>query len=1041
MWFKERGTPISSVRRGIWCGALLGATGLACGTVVDAASTLDRSGKFAIQWWTVDDGLPETPVNGIAFSPAGDLYCTTPTRIARFDGVTFESIPRRVTDPVREAIGGFSNIGFDREGQLWVQGGNAAAMLVGYDQPSGPWQWKVHIHPQGRFNSLAFTAAGRPVLVGPNTVLLFDGSRFHEVASVVRNDKRVLWRYGDVDPASGELWLWGDTLRPEELRRATVPGGITRSLEVVPDIATGGDVISLSFCSEGPLALLPDCGAVRDTNDWKRLPPILPDADYRRSGKISSTSDGTVWISSHNGIIACRDGLAERVTSGLQGFSLRTGALVGDRHGGIWAACFGGLLAVRRTALHVEPVSDCRAAFERSDGSLLVGSPGAIALLGPRGSGPLRPIASLTGASVPTAIVEDAAGRVWVGTQDNFILRVEDGRVTQITKPAEPFRELRNINALVCDTANRVWAASPNGLAIHDPETDSFRTITPHDHTAQPVVIGLAAEEDGSVLAAIQSRGVERVTADGTISQIITAAEMPGRRTIVFHRDSRGTLWIGGDRGLVGVRRQKPTLRLSMTTGLADDAVRQIDEDPDGRLWVATRGGHVQGMRLDDLDALGDGRLSVVRGIVLGPLDGIGDAECIGHFTRRSAAGSVSNAVDHITVPLSMGVVRFDPADFGSLPPAVAPPTVTRDTATTFGFSYESPGIHWAAPPLHQTRLAGVDTDWSPPTAGSHRDYASLPPGEHRFEVRSISGETDRDFPRASLQIRVPVPWWRRPVTVAAFAVALAGGAALTAREITRRRARRLIAKLEWQRAMERERARIARDIHDSLGAGLTRMALMSDLARKGGSTRPDLPDRLDAIYRSAHTLARSVDEIVWAVNPRNDTVAQFISYVVNDVEEFVHAGNLSLRLDVPDGPADGQLLPTHVRHHVFLAVREALQNVLRHANAAHVDFTIGLTPEAMVVSVRDDGTGFAIDRQPAAGQDGLRNMRDRVAEVGGTVTITSGPGVPAGATAGAATGSVAGSTSRSGTCVTFTIPLPFRPSPAAIMSETHRES
>jgi len=161
----------------------------------------------------------------------------------------------------------------------------------------------------------------------------------------------------------------------------------------------------------------------------------------------------------------------------------------------------------------------------------------------------------------------------------------------------------------------------------------------------------------------------------------------------------------------------------------------------------------------------------------------------------------------------------------------------------------------------------------------------------------------------------------------------------------------------------------------------------------------------------------------------------------VNDVEEFVHAGNLSLRLDVPDGPADGQLLPTHVRHHVFLAVREALQNVLRHANAAHVDFTIGLTPEAMVVSVRDDGTGFAIDRQPAAGQDGLRNMRDRVAEVGGTVTITSGPGVPAGATAGAATGSVAGSTSRSGTCVTFTIPLPFRPSPAAIMSETHRES
>jgi signal transduction histidine kinase/streptogramin lyase len=838
----------------------------------------------------------------------------------------------------------------------------------------------------------------------------------------------VLWRYGDVDPKSGELWLWGDTDRPADLRRAAIPARGGHALDIVPDLATGGDVISLSFCPDGPLALLPDCGAVRGASDWRRLSPILPDADYRRSGKISSTSDGTVWISSHNGIIACRDGRAEQVTSGLPGFSLRTGALVGDHQGGIWAACFGGLLAVRPTALRVEPVADCRAAFERPDGSLLVGSPGAVALLGPMGSGSLSPVGVLAGASVPSAIVEDAAGRVWVVTQDNFIHRIEGGRVVEVTKPAEPFRELRNINALICDTAGRIWAASPNGLAVHDPETDSFRTITPYDRTAQPVVIGLAPEDDGSVLAAIQSRGVVRVTAEGARDQIIPAAEMPGRRMIVFHRDSRDTLWIGGDRGVVGVRGRDSLVRLSTSTGLADNAVRQIAEDRHGRLWVATRGGHVQGMRLDDLEALGDGRLSVVQGVVLGPLDGLGDAECIGHLTRSFAAGSGRTDTDHVAIPLSTGIVRFDPARF-AVPAAVGlQPSVSRDAATAFGFVYRTPGIHWAAQPLHQTRLAGVETGWSPPEAGGRRDYASLPPGDHLFEVRSVTGETDLDFPLASLHVRVPVPWWRRPETVAAFAVALAGAAALTGREITRRRARRLIAKLEWQRAMEHERARIARDIHDSLGAGLTRMALMSDLARKGGATRLDLPDRLDSIYRSAHTLARSVDEIVWAVNPRNDTVAQFISYVVNDVEEFVHAGNLSLRLDVPDAPADGQLLPTHVRHHVFLAVREALQNVLRHAQATHVDFTIRLNPQSMVVSVRDDGTGFVAERQPAAGQDGLRNMRDRVAEVGGSVTIDS---VPRAATTSAAA---------AGTCVTFRIPLPFRPSPTAATWETSHE-
>jgi signal transduction histidine kinase len=235
----------------------------------------------------------------------------------------------------------------------------------------------------------------------------------------------------------------------------------------------------------------------------------------------------------------------------------------------------------------------------------------------------------------------------------------------------------------------------------------------------------------------------------------------------------------------------------------------------------------------------------------------------------------------------------------------------------------------------------------------------------------------------------------------------VAGLAAAVGRELTRRRSRRVIAALEWQRAMDHERARIARDIHDGLGAGLTRMAMMSDLARKGATPQAGLPDRLDAIYRTARSLARSVDEIVWAVNPRNDTVSRFLSYVVNDVEEFVHAGDLSLRLDVPDGPPDDRLLPTHVRHHLCLAIREALQNVLRHADARHVDFSIRLEGGMLIVAIRDDSIGFAVDQPTAAEQDGLVNMRHRIAEIGGRVDVHSAAG--------------------SGTAVTFHVPFDAR--------------
>ncbi|MFM7205991.1 MAG: two-component regulator propeller domain-containing protein [Planctomycetaceae bacterium] len=983
-------------------------------TAVQAASSLDRTGRFAIQWWTIDDGLPEAPVNGVALAPDGTVFCTSPTRIVRFDGQAFDPVPPEVTDQVREAIGAFSNIGFDRTGLLWVQGGRGAAMLERRDERDRRWRWKVHVHSNARFNSLAFDAAGRPLLIGPNTVLMFDGRRFLEVATVTRNDRRVLWRYGDVDPSSGDLWLWGDTLRPGDIRRAAMTARKAASLEIVADPQAGGDVISLGFCAAGPLALLSDCGALRGPDGWKRLPPVLPDADYRRSGKIAATSDGTIWISSHNGILACRDGLAEQVTGGLPGFSLRTGALVADGAGGVWAACAGGLLAVRRTRLRVEPVAECRAVFERADGALVIGSPGSVGVLDPSPAASVQPLGALAAAAVPTAIVEDPTGRIWVGTQDSFIHRIEGGRVTQVTKPAAPLDELRNINALACDTAGRVWAATANGIAVHEAASDRFRTVTGDGTAAQPVAIGLLAEHDGSVLGALQSRGVERITADGRSRPVIAAADMPGRRMIVFCRDSRGDLWIGGDRGLVRHRDDAPLLRLSTETGLIEESIRQIEEDGHGRLWIATRSGHLQGMRLDDLDRLARGAVSIVRGEILGPLDGIGDTECVGHVSHAFQPDERQALL--ITVPVSTGVIRFDPADGVARAPT-ATPVVSRDTTTAYGFRFSTPGIHWSGPPLHQIRLAGVDAAWSPPTAVQRREYPSLPPGDHVFEVRAVSGETDGDFPTATLPVTVAAPWWRRPTAVALLGTAVAILAAGIAREITRRRSRRVIAALEWQRAMDRERARIARDIHDSLGAGLTRMAMMSDLARTEAAPAAGQPDRLDAIYRSARSLARSVDEIVWAVNPRNDTLAQFASYVVGDVEEFVHAGDLSLRLDVPHALPEGRPLPAHVRHHLCLAVREALQNVLRHAAATHVDFGIRVDDAAMTVRVRDDGVGFDPHRRPAAEQDGLANMRHRLLEIGGTTEVDSWPG--------------------SGTTVTFRVPLDHPPrSPLGITPE-----
>jgi signal transduction histidine kinase/ligand-binding sensor domain-containing protein len=960
-----------------------------------AASMIDRTGRFAIQWWTADDGLPDGPLRGVAFAADGSLYCAGSRQIARFDGVAFAPLPPALVDGLRDAIGDFWALAIDRDGRLWVRGVRAVARLEGTeaDHP-----FTVLELPAARITNMAFQQDGSPVFIGEGVVLGCDSGAV--MPFPVTTDGELLWRYGGIDPGSGDLWLWGDVEGVRRLYRGRVPARPREPLVVerVED-EVASKVITVGFGPSGPMALLPDSVAARSADSWERLPPMLPDADFRVSGKILEANDGTVWISSHNGLLACRSGGIETAIEGLPGFSSFTYQLVADREGGVWAACTGGLLAVRRTSLHVRPLADCRATFERADGTMLVGTPGAVVLVPADGAAETAPrrIATLPKDALPTSICEDAAGRIWVGTQDSFLLRVEGERVVQMTKPDRHFRELRSIQGIVRDAAGRIWVGTGNGLAVHEADTDALRIVSTHDAPFQAVVVGLAADSDGGILAATLGSGIERHAPDGTVTRVIAAADLPGRKSIVIRRDSEGTLWVGGDRGLVRVAVDGGVTRISTASGLVSDAVRQIEEDGQGRLWIALREGHLQGMKLAELASLAAGRVGIVRGIVLGPLDGLGENECAGHFLRTSPGST-------LTIPLSQGLLRLDPAAVAPATAAPAMPRVERLAVPRYAFRFDSPGIHWGAQPLFQTRLVGVDTGWSAPAAIGRREYASLPAGSHRFEVRTVAGETDRDFPTTAIEVDVPVPWYRTGWALAVLSFGVGALAAVLSRELTRRRARRRIAALERQQDMERERARIARDIHDSLGAGLTRMALMSDLARKANGAPESVRDRLDSIYQNARGLARSVDEIVWAVNPRNDTVAQFVSYVVNDVEEFVRAGDLTLRLEVPDGLRDDRPLSTQVRHHVCLAVREILQNVLRHAQATHVDFTILVSDMTLTVIVHDDGVGFERDRKLAAEQDGLDNLRARVAEVDGRVVFESRPG--------------------SGTRVTLTVPL-----------------
>ncbi len=282
-------------------------------------------------------------------------------------------------------------------------------------------------------------------------------------------------------------------------------------------------------------------------------------------------------------------------------------------------------------------------------------------------------------------------------------------------------------------------------------------------------------------------------------------------------------------------------------------------------------------------------------------------------------------------------------------------------------------------------QLVGVYAAMSPDHPGSRTDP---------FELLLNS-------PAAITVIELP-PWWtvRRALGAAGILAGALCLAVLWATLLRRKVEVRTLQlqneiegrqKVERQRLMEQERTRVAQDLHDELGAGLTEMSLLGSLAG-----RPDVPaverDRyLDQLTKSARSLVTGLDEIVWAINPHYDTVGSIATYYSFFAEEFLNLANIACRLEVA-GSLPKIPLDSKARHGIFLAFKEALNNVVRHSGASEVTLKINMVGDELVISISDNGCGFTCG-PVNPGSDGLSGMRDRLQKLGGACDISSRPG------------------------------------------------
>ncbi|HUC84412.1 MAG TPA: sensor histidine kinase, partial [Candidatus Acidoferrales bacterium] len=247
--------------------------------------------------------------------------------------------------------------------------------------------------------------------------------------------------------------------------------------------------------------------------------------------------------------------------------------------------------------------------------------------------------------------------------------------------------------------------------------------------------------------------------------------------------------------------------------------------------------------------------------------------------------------------------------------------------------------------------------------------------------------------------------WWFIGLAGATLLSAVGG----TVRVVEKQKMKRGLERLERERALDHERTRIAQDLHDEMGAKLCRISFLSEHARR--AVEPDdLREQIKSISDDSREVLHSLDEIVWAVNPQNDTLEHAASYLAQYAQDYFQMTGVECELDVP-AQLPSYPLSSQLRHHLFLAVRETLANILKHSGATQARITMACQQEVFEIIVADNGRGFDLQANGAAeahsgdSHDGVRNMRQRITDIGGRCSIESAPG--------------------RGTLVRFSLPLP----------------
>jgi signal transduction histidine kinase/ligand-binding sensor domain-containing protein len=946
----------------------------------------DFGDAFTVRRWTLDDGLPDSSVCGVAAGRDGYLWLATARGLVRFDGMRFEPVAM----PAQASVGRNEGLFQDRRGGLWVYGYFGTARYA----DGAWWQSEAAGLPRGRVTSATEGPDGTVWFAQEQTVYAWrDGSARPALRAAEFPGGAGVFKQLAFTP-DGELWLaFGDGLYRWPAKNGAPP---ERANEIRAEWVLSGDA-SRPLLAHASFACL-----LREGDAWRRLPDTRPVS----ARCLLELPDGALWVGHDAGVDVFAGQTWHTQTQSVLYGPSRVQQMAADREGNVWLATTEGLVRLRRRVLHVVPILGTTGG---ADVSVLWAEPGGRVWAGLRsrrlamgdaaGLAPLLVPPSFEEVEV-NALYREANGTLWCGGSGGSLWALQN----QSLRRAEGVYA-DDVRAILGRDGPPSWVATRRGVLAFNADRNALEELA---WPADPV-LALWLDRDGFLWIGHESLGLA-VLRSGARDEFLPQESLPGRTVRALYRDSEGVLWIGG---LSGLARWEDGHRFVFrrSHGLWNESVRQIAEDACGCLWLGTAGGIV---RLDkrELADVAAGRKTLLGARTFGVEAGMSSEACTGgvffpfgeaprdRLWFPTEAGLLCVETRNLPPPRPAPEVRLTELGLGRLAEPGARethPGVARltEAGSSRDVHIAYTALDFATPERVRFRyeLTGPVAQRSGLTEERQVRFSRLPPGGYTFRVTACNGDGAWHPEGASVAWRVrPFFWETAPFRFGCLLLG-AGAVAAAALAVERRRARRRLEAAEREQQLSRERARIARDLHDEIGAKLTRLSLLGAMAAEDAGAKGDEPLRreIEEMAGTARETHRAFDEIVWSVSPRNDTVRSLSHYICKYAEEFFAGTPVGCSCRLPENMPERPVEP-RCRHQMFLAVKEGLNNALKHAGAAHVAIAVALPPGRLRVEVADDGRGF--DPAAAAGAgEGLRNMRERMKAVGGSLTLESAAG------------------------------------------------